>query len=481
MSTMRTHPIRRIGVIATITLLMAALGMAGVFADSATSFTASSSTASSGAATDLSAAFKRAAAQISPSVVHITVTQKADVVAVSPHGRAPSTPFGEEFFRRFFGDMQPPHAQPNAQQSQGTGFVVSDDGYIVTNNHVVRGADAITVLLADDREYAATIVGTDPETDLAVIRIEADGLDPVRFGASRELEVGEWVIAVGSPFGLEQTVTAGIVSATGRTGMGLATFENFIQTDAAINPGNSGGPLVSLNGEVVGVNTAISSRSGGFNGIGFAIPSQTVRGVMESLIDDGRVSRGWLGVQVQKLTPDLAASFGLEDTGGSLVATVVADGPAADAGLEAGDLIVALDGVPIEDTAALLNAIALTEPGARLQVELIRDGERRTFEVTLGERPTSAAGLAGGEDAMQSLGLEVQTTDQGVVVRWVAPGGPAHAAGLRPGDLILKVGAADVDNEDGFRSALRGEAVDDGIRLLVQRGAGRLFLILKPT
>jgi serine protease Do len=315
----------------------------------------------------------------------------------------------------------------------------------------------------------------------------------VAFGQSDGLEAGEWVIAVGSPFGLEQTVTAGIVSATSRSGMGLATFENFIQTDAAINPGNSGGPLVNLRGEVIGVNTAITTSSGGYQGIGFAIPSSMVRDVMDEIIADGRVSRGWLGVNIQPLTDDLAESFGLDDSNGVLIADVHADGPSAEAGLKPGDVVTRIDGKPVTSTSELMNAVAAADPGRVLEVEVIRDGTRRTMAVTLGERPAPpqlAAG-ASGPDLPGEFGVAVEpltpeaaerfglSADHGVLVANVMPGSAAAEAGLRPGDVILKVGTRPVNTPGAFWSALSGEKLDDGVRLLVRSGPAKRFVILK--
>jgi len=423
---MSTVPFNRVRIIATI----GALGLL-VTAPGLTS------------AESLSSSFKEAAAAVAQSVVHIMVDQRG----------------------------------------QGTGFVVRDDGFIVTNNHVVADADEVTVRLAGGREYNAVVIGTDPETDLAVIRIEAPDLSPARLGDSSALEVGEWVIAVGSPFGLEQTVTAGIVSATGRRGMGLATFENFIQTDAAINPGNSGGPLVNLDGEVVGMNTAITTRTGGSAGIGFAIPSNMIRTVTDSIIDSGHVSRGWLGIQIQPLTDDLALSFGAPDAHGALIAEVIPDGPSDEAGLEAGDIVTDIGGRHLQQPGDLLHAVAGSRPGARVDVEVLRDGRPRAFEVTLGTRPApSEEGAAGAGNPALDLGLMVEPNgDQGVIVSAVERGGAAETAGVRRGDVILMVGPTTVSTPAEFRRALVGRDIAAGVRLLVQRGQGRLFLVIKST
>jgi len=423
---MSTLPFNRVRIIATI----GALGLL-VTAPGLTS------------AESLSSSFKEAAGAVAQSVVHIMVDQRG----------------------------------------QGTGFVVRDDGFIVTNNHVVADADEVTVRLAGGREYNAVVIGTDPETDLAVIRIEAPDLSPARLGDSSALEVGEWVIAVGSPFGLEQTVTAGIVSATGRRGMGLATFENFIQTDAAINPGNSGGPLVNLDGEVVGMNTAITTRTGGSAGIGFAIPSNMIRRVTDSIIDSGHVSRGWLGIRIQPLTDNLALSFGAPDAHGALIAEVIPDGPSDEAGLEAGDIVTDIGGRHLQQPGDLLHAVAGSRPGARVDVEVLRDGRPRAFEVTLGTRPApSEEGAAGAGNPALDLGLMVEPNgDEGVIVSAVERGGAAETAGLRRGDVILMVGSTTVSTPAEFRRALVGRDSTAGVRLLVQRGQGRLFLVIKST
>jgi serine protease Do len=455
-------------------------------------------------AEQLSSAFKSAARRVAPSVVHIVAVNRDHVAALPREfpggGNGLPDLFGDEALRRFFDQMRP-HVRPQAQQGpggperrgQGTGFVARADGYIVTNNHVVAEAEELLVTLQDGREYDAAVVGTDAESDLAVLKIEARDLEPVAFGESDGIETGEWVIAVGSPFGLEQTVTAGIVSATGRTGMGLATFENFIQTDAAINPGNSGGPLVNLRGEVVGMNTAISTRNGGNLGIGFAIPSRMVRSVSDSIIEHGRVSRGWLGVQIQPLTEDLARTFGLDGGAGVLIADVVAGGPSAEAGLKAGDVVTAVDGADVGSPSELLGLVAQAAPGERLELTIVRDGDERSVRVALGERPGHAP-QAGGQSSPYAppvdLGLAVEPLSSdlaerlggigsGVVVRGIEPGGPAAACGLRRGDAILKVGATAVTDPRAFWSAVSEQDLSAGARLHVWRGGLKHFLILK--
>ncbi len=446
----------------------------------------------------LSDAFKSAAKSVAPSVVSITTLDRD---GNSGSLANPQEPPGDSF-RRFFEDFgfrAPPapfrqQAMPfGPAQAQGTGIVVRENGYIVTNNHVVDGAEEIRVRLDDGREYPARVAGTDAESDLAVLKIEADALDPVELGDAEQLEVGEWVIAVGSPFGLEHTVTAGIVSAKGRSGMGLATYEDFIQTDAAINPGNSGGPLVDLHGRVVGVNTAISTSTGGFMGVGFAIPSGSVQHVVDNIIDTGHVTRGWLGAHIQPLNDDLARSFGLEHSEGVLVADTVAGGPAATAGLEPGDVVTQVGGRSVSKPAGLLRAVGEAAPGSTLRLQVMRGGSARSFDVTLGERPGpgGAQGERGPAAAPLDLGMTLQLitpelsrslgveSDRGALVADVQPGGPAQQAGLRDGDIIMKVGDQEVSGPSAFWSALSRADLKAGVRLQVQRAGHKSFLFLK--
>jgi serine protease DegQ len=314
-----------------------------------------------------------AAKRASPSVVNIA-TSKAPVG--NPH-------FNDPWFRFFFGD--PADDQP--QTGLGSGVIVAPEGYLLTNNHVIEGADDIEVSLVDGRKASAQVVGTDPETDLAVLKIDLPDLPAISFGDAAALQVGDVVLAIGNPFGVGQTVTAGIVSALGRNQLGINTFENFIQTDAAINPGNSGGALVDVAGNLMGINTAIYSRSGGSMGIGFAIPATTARQVMESLIRDGRVTRGWIGVEPQDLTPELAQTFNLPIREGVLITGVLQGGPAQEAGIRPGDVVVRVQDQPVTSTVQLLNAVAALRPEARATIEVQRAGERLAFEVKVAQRP----------------------------------------------------------------------------------------------
>jgi len=424
----------------------------------------------------LSQAFKDVSKAVAPSVVSIksVMTMESRFTGTPDNGQLqPDLPFDEDMLRRFFGGQLPEGMEapqpPRERQGQGTGVVAREDGYVITNNHVVDGATELTVKLSDDREYPATVVGTDVESDLAVIKIDASGLVPAKFGDSDSLEVGEWVLAMGSPFGLEHTVTAGIVSAKGRANMGLATFEDFIQTDAAINPGNSGGPLVNLFGQVVGINTAISSRTGAYSGVGFAIPSTMVKTVMNSIIENGSVQRGWLGVSIQDLSKQAREYAGF-DGHGVLIAEVIPSSPAQEAGLQDGDIVTAINKTPVNSRNQLLNVVAKIAPGQKADLKIVRDGEPQDIAVTLGDRTTQLAQAGSGSPngsrgssrpaATTELGLTVQpltteiarqlgaTDRKGVVVARLDPNGPAAKALVQAGDVISMVNDQAVSTPD---------------------------------
>ncbi len=452
--------------------------------------------------------FRTVAKLVSPSVVHIRTTREvaADGIAIAP--------FGDELFRRFFGfdpfgeeDEAPrPRLRPREQRkfvqtSEGSGVIISADGKILTNNHVVAGATKIEVRLADGRTLEGKVLGTDPRTDLALLRVEATGLVAAELGDSAQLAVGDWVMAIGNPFGLDHTVTAGIVSAVGRSDVGITVYEDFIQTDAAINPGNSGGPLVNLRGEVVGINTAIKSRTGGFLGIGFAIPIDMAKKVVAQLEKHGRVSRGWLGVVIQDLTPPLARRFGVEPGRGTLVADVVPNGPADGAGLRPGDVIVAWNGRPIEDRRDLQNAVADTRPGSEARVAYVRDGRRAEVTVEVGELPPEDELAGGGPGrpreeeprAAERVGIEVRALtpaiarqlgldpdQKGVVVTGVEPGSPAAAHGLRSGDVIEEVNRQPTLDLESFDRAMRQASVEEGILFRVRRGERSSYVLVRP-
>lgn len=312
-----------------------------------------------------------------PAVVNVFTTKTV--------ARSGIPPVDDPALRRFFDELLPRERQ---QTNLGSGVIVNEQGYVLTNNHVIEGSDEISVALLNGRSVKATIVGRDPESDLAVLRIPLDGLPVILFGDSEALRVGDVVLAIGNPFGVGQTVTQGIVSAMGRNQLGISTFENFIQTDAAINPGNSGGALINPNGELVGVNTAIFSRTGGSEGIGFAIPTSLVKTIMSQIIEHGEAIRGWLGIEIQTLTPELAESFGAADSAGLVVAGVLADGPAARAGLRPGDVITRIDGQPVSDAREALNIIAQTAPGSTLDLQGLREGKPIDIKVTASKRPS---------------------------------------------------------------------------------------------
>jgi len=408
--------------------------------------------------------------------------------------------FDDPFFRRFFGEeferrFEPP--KERKEQGLGSGVIVSPDGYIVTNNHVIEQAEEIRVLLADKRSFKAKLIGTDPKTDVAVVKIEAVNLPVLPWGDSGQLQVGEMVLAVGNPFGLNQTVTMGIISAVGRANMGIVDYEDFIQTDAAINPGNSGGALVNLKGELIGINTAIFTRSGGYMGIGFAIPSNMVKGVMTSLIKHGKVVRGWLGVSIQEMTQDLAKEFGAPDTRGALVADVLEDSPAAKAKLERGDIVVSFNGTSVNDPAHLRSLVAETPPGTTVMVTVLRNKEKKELKVTIAEQPKDLARASGrepdsgrGEHALAGVTVEPLPQDRGrgdapraksgVVVKDVEADSPAERAGLRPGDVIREINRKPVRSVQDFDRLVSQLQPKSTVLLLLTRGTATIFLSVSP-
>jgi serine protease Do len=419
-------------------------------------------------------------------VVNVSTTQK-----VHSQGAPSMEQFGEQDpFFDFFRHFQPPQRRDFTQRSLGSGVIVRPDGYVVTNAHVVKDADEIVVKLHDDRELKAKVVGIDEKTDLALLHAEgAEGLPVASLGDSGQLEVGEWVVAIGNPFGLSETVTAGIVSAKGRS-IGAGPYDDFIQTDASINPGNSGGPLLDLEGRVVGINSAIFSQSGGNIGIGFAIPINLVKHVVEQLSEHGKVVRGWLGVVIQDITPELARSFQLEKNEGALVSEVMADGPAGRAGIERGDVIVEFDGTKIDRSHGLPSVVADTEIGKKVEVTVLRDGNEKTFHLKVGEMPAEETAAAGAEKSGEDWGLSVQDLTpelaqrlgvrgtQGVVVNAVAPNSPAAEASVRPGDVILQVDRKSVRGTSDFEKALAA-AKGKSLLLLLQREGHSLFTALQ--
>ncbi len=422
------------------------------------------------------------------SVVNISATKRT--------AQAPEAPFSDDpFFRRFFGEeFERRFKQPRERQEQGlgSGVIVSDDGYIVTNNHVVEQADELMVLLSDKRKIPAKLIGTDPKTDLAVIKIDAKNLPVLPWGDSTGLQVGELVLAVGNPFGLNQTVTMGIISAVGRANVGIVDYENFIQTDAAINPGNSGGALVNLHGQLIGINTAIFSRTGGYMGIGFAIPSQMVKHVMQSLIGHGKVIRGWLGVSIQDLNEDLAKQFDAPDTRGALVGDVFSTSPAGLAGLQRGDVIRKYNNVVVKNPTHLRTLVADTAPNTLVPLVVWRNGKEVELSVSIGEMPKNVASLAKaspdsieGDHALAGLSVESvkpgQTTEgNGVVVTQVRPNSPGERAGIRQGDILLEINRHTIRSVEDFEHIAKELSAKDSVLALIQRGKGTIFLTIKP-
>ncbi len=437
-------------------------------------------------------AFRSVAKQVSPAVVFIQVEKEVSGQSDNPLS---GTPFGDEFFRRFFGQIpqqQSPRQSPKRHATgQGSGFLISKDGYIMTNNHVVSDADKVSVQMLDGREFDAEIVGTDPPTDVAIIKIKADDdLPYLELGDSDQLEVGDWVLAFGNPFGLSHTLTAGIVSAKGRSGIGLTDYENFIQTDAAINPGNSGGPLVNLDGQVVGMNSAIFTRSGGYMGIGFAIPINMAKNIRQQLIKDGTVKRGRLGVYIQDLDKDLADSFGLDQRDGILVAQVMEDSPAQAAGLKQGDIILELDGEKVEKTASFRNRVALTAPGTKIKLLVLRDGKKINLTAEIGALQTDSKGQPATANDLPELGMTLQklTPDlaeqlgysdaEGVVVTAVEADSLAARSGIQRGDLIEEVNRTAVKEPADVRKLIKSSDRKT-VLLLVRQGDASRYLALK--
>jgi serine protease Do len=443
--------------------------------------------------------FVEVAKAVTPSVVNISTTR----ISRLPEGHS-GVPFDDPFFRRFFGDelfrrFEAP--KDRRERSLGSGVIADSSGHIITNNHVVAKADEIRVLLSDKRELKAKVVGTDPKTDIAVIKVDAKDLPTLSWADSDKLQVGEYVLAIGNPFGLNQTVTMGIVSAVGRANVGIAEYEDFIQTDAAINPGNSGGALVNARGELIGINTAIFSQSGGYMGIGFAVPSNMVRSVMEQLVKGGKVVRGYLGVSIQELTQDLARQFGTADTKGVLVSDVLADSPAKRAKLERGDVIIEFDGHAVENPTQFRNLVAATPIGKKVRVKLLRDGKLRELDVTIAEQPKTIAqsdnveddgGEASRAGAFAGLDVRELTADLarrfnlprdnkgGVIVARIADGSPAGEAGLQVGDVITEVNRKPTASLRDFQKVAGGLGSKEPALVLVLRNGRSLYLTIKP-
>jgi serine protease Do len=445
---------------------------------------------------NLSEGFSSVVEPLLPAVVNISTSK----VVKAPQGGGQSPFEDDPFFRQFFGNPNGGQGQQPREQrehSLGSGVIVSADGYILTNNHVVDGATDIEVSLKDKSQFKAKVVGTDPRTDVAVLKIAATGLSSVTIGSSAKMRVGDIVLAIGDPFGIGETVTMGIVSATGRRSLdieGPGGYEDFIQTDASINPGNSGGALVNTRGELIGINTAIISNGGGGNqGIGFAVPIDMARRIMEQLVSTGKVSRGYLGVSIQEVTPQLQKAFGLPSAAGALIGDVTPDSPGAKAGLQKGDVITAINGQAVADYTDLRLRISQTTPGTALKLDVYRGGQKREVPVTLAEFPEKAEAAAApeaGQNPMDGVQVEALTPDiadqlslpggtRGVVVTQVDPDSAAGDAGLQRGDVIQEVNHKPVGNPEQFRAAIRA-AGDQQLLLLVNRAGVTSFAVISP-
>ena len=432
-----------------------------------------------------SQAMAEIAAAVKPAVVNISSTRTIK-------NKGAQSPFlGDPFFRRFFGDEFGNSNRPSErkQAGLGSGVIVDRDGYVLTNNHVIKDADEIRVRLSDKREFKGKVVGADPKTDLAVVKIDSDHLPTIKWGDSDRLKVGEMVIAIGNPFGLSQTVTSGIVSATGRANVGIADYEDFIQTDAPINPGNSGGALVNVRGELVGINTAIFSTSGGYQGIGFAIPASMAKVVMDNLVHKGKVIRGWLGVSVQPVTPDLAQQFGLKEEKGVLVGDVTENSPAEKSGLQRGDVIVEYEGKEVNDPSSLRNLVAGTPPDKEIAMKLLRDGKPRTLNVTITELPAEKQQLSGNFDNLLT-GVHVQDITPevrrdlaipkriaGVVITAIEEGSGAGQF-LEKKDVIMEVNRKKILNEKEYESVVSKIKSSQNILVLVYRKGATIYITL---
>jgi serine protease Do len=428
--------------------------------------------------------------KVLPSVVTITSSR---MVKASAEGGDDGIP---PMFRQFFGGDpdngggQSRMPRQQKEQGMGSGVIVSANGYILTNNHVVDHATTVTVIMPDKHEFKARVVGADPKTDIAVLKVDASGLEPITIGDSEKVQVGDYVLAVGNPFGVGKTVTMGIVSATGRANLGIEDYEDFIQTDASINPGNSGGALVNDRGELIGINTAIlANGSEGNQGIGFAVPVRVARDVMQQIVATGKVTRAYLGVKAQEVTPSIAKDFHEPEVTGALIGDVMPGSPAEKAGLEKGDIILDIDGKPVTGSAELRMHVSLMAPGTKVNVKVFRDGAEKTLPLTLAEMPTETARNAQpesqSEDALQGITVENVTaqtarrlglppTAAGVVVTGVDPGSKAADSGLKRGDVIQEVNHRPVRNTSDFESAMRN-AKDDAL-LLVNRQGSTMFL-----
>ncbi len=439
--------------------------------------------------------FKPLVEKNSAAVVNISTTIKSSG-GISPGLNMPDIPENSpfyEFFKKYFGDVPPGHGPSQERSSLGSGFIISKDGYVITNHHVVKDADEIIVRLNDRSEFVAKLVGSDARSDIAVLKLDGKNLPHLKFGDSDKVTVGEWVLAIGSPFGFDYSVTAGIISAIGRS-LPNENYVPFIQTDVAINPGNSGGPLFNLDGEVIGVNSQIYSRTGGFMGLSFAVPVNVVENVYLQLKDKGRVSRGWLGVLIQDVTRELAESFDMDHPHGALIAKVIPDGPAEQGGIEVGDIIVKFNGKKVTFSSDLPPLVGSTSIGSTVRVDIIRRSESKTIEVEILELPTDneVAAKNSGEkskllknplnivakDLTDKQKQDIDIYDHGIIVEQISVG-PAQKSGIRRGDIILLLDNIKVKNIEHFNKLVKELPKDRSISVLIQRRDGPVFLAMK--
>ncbi|MDD5135279.1 MAG: DegQ family serine endoprotease [Phycisphaerae bacterium] len=444
--------------------------------------------------------FAEIAEKVTPAVVFVSVEQEVVRQMPDMFFGDPFEEFNDEFFKRFFDQRMPrprqqrqPRQQKQIRQGQGSGFIIASDGYILTNNHVVENATKITVKLSDDRELEAKVIGTDPQTDVALIKVDANDLPFAELGDSDALKVGQWVIAIGNPFGLSHTVTAGIVSAKGRSKIGITEYEDFIQTDAAINFGNSGGPLLNIDGKVIGINSAIFSRSGGYMGIGFAIPVNMAKYVYQQLKAGGKVTRGYVGIYGEDVKPEMAKLLGAKDAKGIVVNNVVDKSPASRSGIVRGDIIIKKDGKAIEDWNTFRNEIAQIPPGTKINLTVIRDGKEKEIVIELAPRESETASAENGDKELKQIGIAVQDltkelgqqfgyadVESGVIVSQVEPYSPAAKAGIAAGTLILEVNRQKVENAKNFWELVKkaGDSVLLYIRQNTQNAEISRYVVL---
>jgi serine protease Do len=437
-----------------------------------------------------SKAFTAVAKKAIPAVVFIKVQGAlAEKGFPQDSQQNPFDYFGDDFFNRFFGGTPNNKSPQTPELSQGSGFLVTPDGFIMTNAHVIKGSGKISVTLNDGRELDATVIGADPHTDIAIIKIDGKNLPHIQLGDSDAMDIGEWAIAIGSPFQLEASLTVGVISAKGRQNLRITDLEDFIQTDAAINPGNSGGPLLNLKSEVIGINTAIVSRSGGYMGIGFAIPSNMAKNIMKQIIEKGVVTRGFLGVSLQPVDKDIADAFQLDKAEGALISDVVKDSPADKAGLKQGDIILEYNNIPVKTLGTFRNEVSLMCPGSAINLKINRKGQILNVTITLGSACDTLVASGG---VVQKLGMEAENltpeiakqlgynpAEEGVVITKVKPGSPAAMAGLRPGFLVMAINHKKVTNINDFNDLINANENKNRILILVRQGATTRFYSIK--